>query len=203
MIVYIHRGVTRLALRVKEFGDYSQMTDWKNIQLVIRPGQHDRYGCFEWSPWFLRGCWPYKRTGVDVAAPHFHDFPVMHYKAFELDADGRIVFRLDSKFQKLPAGRYTGELRVVPKKRPHNVRPPHHPPPKRPEKGVLVPPEYLIGQQNCVPHFPEPPRAPHHPPVCILAVFDIDLGPSCSDHLIDQAVVEFALSDCEEINGET
>lgn len=203
MIVYLTQGMTRLALRVKEAGDRRQLTDWRLLQLLIQPGQIDTQGCGpNGSPWILTGCWPGKRTDVDVANPVPFDFPTICYDAFELDADGRIVFRLDEKFWHLPTGRYTGILRVFhQRKTPLNMLPYVNLGRKPAKPGVAIPPEYLVGQ-NCEPVFPSPPPPPIPALCCVLTTFDIDLGPTCSDHMVDQVAVNFAISTCGEEHGE-
>lgn len=184
MILYITRGTARIALRVRELNQNSQLTDWKQLQLLVQPGQWDVDCGPNGSPWFLYGCWPGKRTGVDIANPHF-DFPIIVYNAYELDNDGRIVFRLDERLYSLPNGRYTGILRVMPHVPPFKMTPIVLPKPEERD----IPAEYKIGR-NCEVDFPEPPPVPHEPKCCVLAHFDIDLGPECSEHYIDQVTVD-------------
>lgn len=208
MIVHITQGMTRLGLLIKDYGTNRILTDWRVLQLVVTPGQFDKCCAPAGSPWYLTGCWPGKRTGVDVANWR-PDFPAIVYDAFELDPDGRIVFRLDERLHRLPPGRYTGAVRTYFGKRPRTTCGPAcdgrpqdipamviRPAPKRPR--VHIPPEYRIGAERCPIDLSVPPPKPPKPrPVsCVLAVFDIDLGPICSDHLIAQATAEFALADC-------
>lgn len=200
MIIYLTQGMTRLALRVKELGDRRQLLDWRKLQLLIQPGQLDNgcgCGCGG-SPWILTGCWPGHRTGVDIANPVPWDFPTIVYDAQEVDAEGRVVFRLDDKFQDLPCGRYTGVLRVFPHgKIPLNMKQLGNLGRKPVKPGLIIPDEYKFGQ-NCAPDFPEPCDPPPPVPCCILTTFDIDLGPCCSDHMVDQVAVTFALNTCGE-----
>lgn len=184
MILYINRGTARLALRVREINQTSQLTSWQQLQLLIQPGQWDEDCGPNGSPWILHGCWPGKRTGVDIANPHF-DFPIIVYQAYEMDNDGRVVFLLDEKLYALPNGRYTGVLRVMPHVPPFKMSPIVLPKPHE----MDIPDEYKIGR-NCDVSFPEPPHPPRQPECCILARFDIDLGPECSDHYIDQVTVD-------------
>lgn len=200
MILRITEGMTRLALRIKEVGGRRQVTDWQHLQLLIRPGEHGPNPCCGMgSPWFLTGCWPGKRTNVDVANPHWHfDFPTIAYDAFELDAEGRVVFRFCDRLWALPHGRYSGTVRISNRALvPYNLLPFVNLG-KPPEDADYMPPEYRIGQE-CDPRFPEPYCPPPPPKCCDLAKFDIDLGPACSDHLIDQVAVEFAIDTCGEI----
>lgn len=206
MIVTVTRYTARLALRVKNLLDGGQVTDWRLLQLVIAPSCEDRMCCGGGSPWILCGCWPFHPTGVDVANPAPHDFPAIVLDAFETDDEGRVVFRLDHRFHALPNGRYVGILRAHPHTPPINLvrdMPGGKPPPP---KGVPLPPGYGIGNGAavfydkcgplpCDPPCPPPPPPPH---VCVLAKFDIDLGPECSDHMVDQCAIELVRTDCGE-----
>lgn len=185
MILYITRGTSRIALRVKELNQNSQVISWEHLQLLIEPGQWDVDCGPNGSPWFLYGCWPGKLTGVDIANPPQPDFPTLIYPAFELDADGRVVFKLDERLHSLPNGRYTGTLRTMPSVPPFHMTPIVLPKPDARD----IPDEYVIGR-NCEVSFPAPPPRPPKPACCILARFDIDLGPECSEHYIDQVTVD-------------
>ena len=207
MIVHITHGMTRLGLHIKEYGSGRLLVDWESLQLLISPGQYDSCCGPNGSPWILTGCWPGKHTGVDVANAR-PDFPTIIYDAFELDADGRVVFRLDDYLFRLPSGRYTGAIRTFynPNRKQNACTPPCmgsskypavvlKPAPRRPHH--IIPPEYLIGATDCAVDLAlsvKPPKP--KPKSCVLAVFDIDLGSVCSDHLVSQVNVEFALSDC-------
>ena len=207
MIVALSRYTTRLAVRIRNLQDGGQLIKWQDIQLVIAPGQEDAGPCcgVMGSPWILCGCWPFHPTGVDVANPSPHDFPAITLDAFTTDDEGRIVFQLDKRFHDLPNGRYTGILRVHPHTPPINLVPP----PRRQHKQhhrVIIPPGYGIGfgsqiyYDKCGEKPCEPPCFPPFPPVkcCVLSTFDIDLGPECAQHMVDQCALEFMRNDCGE-----
>lgn len=205
MIVHLTQGMTRLALRIKQVGSNVQLTDWRKLQLLIQPGQYDTQGCGpNGSPWILTGCWPGKRTDVDIANQRTY-FQTICYNAFSLDADGQVVFHLDDQLWSLPTGRYTGTLRLHSRGRaPYTLQEGVFLGRRPVPPGVIVPDEYLVGK-NCDVKFPRPPDPPIPPcaPCCNLAVFDIDLGPVCSDHIIDRTTVEFALNTCGDEYGES
>ena len=208
MIVSLTRYTARLALRVKNLLDRGQLIDWRHLQLIIAPPSDKRFECGGGSPWILCGCWPYSPTGVDIANPPPPDFPAFVLDAFETDDEGRIVFLLDHRFHTLPFGRYMGILRVHPHTPPINaVRPQPGPPPPKPcSNGVVVPPGYGIGFPSQVRYGPhgrdycEPCPVPPPPPpkCCTLAEFDIELGPECAQHMVDQCVLTFERTDCGE-----
>lgn len=192
MILYLAQGMAELAMRLKNLPTGDQVVSWEDIQLLIQPGQWDRCCGPNGSPWILHGCWPGHRTEVDIA--NFRpDFPTLVYQAERLDDEGRIVFHLDERLWRLPPGRYSGTLRASPTHggtyEPVSLKVM----PKHPDKGI--PPEYLIGR-DCNPDFPVPPPPPPRPKCCILSRFDIDLGPMCAEHMVDQVNVEFALNPC-------
>lgn len=196
MILYLIQGMSSLALRIKETNRQSQLTDWRQLQLLIQPGEAQWDTCHMGSPWVLTGCWPGHRTGVDTAN-YRPDFPTICYDAEELDPDGRVVFRLDQRLWCLPPGRYLGSIRTyghnglgwVP---PFNLT---HDMSREALEGVILPPGYqgegCYYQPDACPPPVEPPKC------CILARFDIDLGPACHEHTIDQAAVEYAVTICE------
>lgn len=199
MILYLSRGAARLAVRLREMNTGSQLISWRNLCLLIQPGQFDQPCGPNGSPWILTGCWPGKPTGVDIANPHY-DFPTVRIPAHTLDADGRVVFRLPENLWNLPNGRYTGS--IILEKDGHEkpfsfdaflkVMPP------LPDKQeVILPPGYDIGKE-CEVQFDTPAPPPPPPMPCVLARFDIDLGPECSDHYADQIAVEMARTYCEE-----
>lgn len=200
MIIYLSRGAARLAFRLRNMNTHDQLISWNNLCLHIRPGQYDQPCGPNGSPWVLTGCWPGKPTGVDIANPQPYDFPTKRIPAFKLDADGRVVFRLPPDLWELPNGRYTGC--IIAEKPGHDkpfnfdafmkVMPP---PPEKPE--VVLPPGYDVGK-NCDVRFDSHPPEIDNPAPCILAIFDIDIGPECSDHYADQVVVEMARITCEE-----
>lgn len=190
MILYLTQGARTLALRLRETGSFNPVTSWCDIQLLISPGQYDNQCGPNGSPWILHGCWPFHPTEVDLANPHY-DFPTIVYPAVDLDEDGRIVFHLDERLDNLPAGRYSGILRQAPmsglKFEPISLRVG----PKQPERGI---PLMYQPEAACDIKFPDGP-VQHEPPkkCCVLAKFDIDLGPACVDHMIDQIKVEMAM----------
>lgn len=205
MIVTLTRYTTRLAVRIKNLLDGGQLVHWQELQLVIAPGEDEHNDCHQGgSPWVLCGCWPFHPTGVDVANPSPHDFPALTLDAFETDDEGRVVFVLDKRFHKLPNGRYTGILRVHPHTPPINLVP--HKPSPSVLKPIPIPSGYGVGRGSQV-HYERcgkapcgplcaPPPPPRH--ACILARFDIDLGPECAQHMVDQCALEFTRNDCGE-----
>ena len=198
MIIQISHGVARLALRVIEVAEQKRLIDWRHLQLLIQPGQYDEECGPNGSPWILTGCWPRHHTGIDIAN-YRPDFPTICYDAFELDPDGRIVFLLDERLHRLPPGRYSGILRVFPQGHvPVNLRSVRDVGYKQPE-GVVIPEEYLNIGKECHPSFPKVPPPPPPPPCCILSVFDIDLTPMCSDHLVDQVALDYVITPCEDV----
>lgn len=197
MILYLAQGMSSLALRIKETNRQSQLTDWRQLQLLIQPGEAHWNECFMGSPWILTGCWPGHRTGVDVAN-YRPDFPTICYDAEELDPDGRVVFRLDQRLWCLPPGRYLGSVRTYPRDGsgwvpPFNLT--HNMSRDALPKEVVLLPGYKNDKCYFEPGDCPPPPMP--PKCCILARFDIDLGPACHDHVIDQAAVDYAVITCE------
>lgn len=199
MILQLYPDITRIALRIRYSGTKNFLSDWENIQLVVTPGQT---GCScppDGSPWILEGCWPGHRTGVDVANWR-PDFPPMIIPALERDDEGRIVFLLDEQFYQLPPGRYTGMVRYLP----HAAGPVNLVPLTEDTgsvevgAGAILPPEYAAGAEGCPINFPQPPPPPPHPVSCVLGTFDIDLGPDCANHTIDQIAYAFTLNVCDE-----
>lgn len=186
MIITITRQTTRLALRLRNTFDGRYLQDYKNLQLVIRPPQIDPCH-IGGSPWYLTGCWPFHPTCVDVANPPRPDFPAMTADAFEVDKEGRIVFIIPKKLYNLPNGRYEGVIRV------HHSLPINYP-----RKDVAI---YPWGQLGAQVHLEEGkgfvpcelPKCviPEPKPACELYKFDIDLGPECAAHMVDQCAVDF------------
>lgn len=197
MILTITRYTTRLALRIKSLLDRAQLTDWRQLQLVIdRPRECACSKHVPGSPWILTGCWPFHPTGVDLANPCLPDFPAIVIDAFDSDDEGRVVFILDERIHSLPSARYSGTLRVHPHQLPINVAADlarHKECRPWGQNGAMIRYDTNKRLQVCTPTHavPCPPRH-----VCELAHFDIDLGPECAQHMIDQAVVEFANGGC-------
>lgn len=202
MIVYLTRYTTRLAVRLRTTTDGAQLTDWQQLQLIIMP----RPRCWTGgSPWILTGCWPFHPTGIDVANPPLPDFPAIVMDAFDTDEEGRIVFILDKRVHELPNGRYFGLLRIHPHNVPINIaaldrqKYHDHVPWAQQGRGAAITYNRETQSNRMVPCngerlFHKPPR-----PCCDLFSFDIELGPECAQHMVDQAVVEFARSTCGDI----
>lgn len=179
MIITITELTPKLSIRLNTYGREQRVTDWKGIQLVISPlsGTDCCPGFVPLSPWYFYGCWPGVRTGVNLNAPGGGiDFSPIVYDAFECDADGRIVFLLDEQLWRLPHGRYHGMLRTYPAR----------------------------GTSQCCqspgvwPTSLNEPAHPVMPASCILSCFDIDYGPMCVEHYIDQIKVDVSMQ--EEID---
>lgn len=200
MILQVTEDTARVGIRILDWKNHRTLSDWRHVQLLIQPGQIDQ-PCHVpgGSPWYLHGCWPGKPVDVDVANPARADFPTICCDAFERSGEGAVVFCLPQRFKELPYGRYTGILQY----HPHNLAPVNlralRPEPAD-EMDKCIPPEYLVGNQNCAPdmgcHVPQVHTPP--PVCCILSTFDIDYGPRCSEHIIDMAHVQFFLSTCGE-----
>ena len=192
MIVSLTRYTTRLALRIRTTTDGAYLTDWRKLQLVISPNRHCKCNG---SPWFLSGCWPFHPTGVDVANSVPPDFPAIVIDAFEQDAEGRIVFPLDQRVHSLPNGRYHGTVRAHEHTLPINIAAILYGREQKDlQRGASV--QYRTdGQQTPCDENP-PLKEPQPAPCCNLVSFDIDLGPECAQHMIDQCAVEFAYNDC-------
>ena len=167
MIIRIDPDAVRLALRVKA-GPNFQVGSWRGLQLLV-----------EWPGPSQTG------PGVDVA--NFRpDFPAIVIEAFELDMEGRVVFRIKDAFKGLPPGRYRGTLRFCPPMEPMCLTPLRDlGKPKKDE--VRLPEGYEAALAQCGDPFPDPPPPPPPPArCCVVSVFGIDLAPSCGDHYVDQ-----------------
>lgn len=201
MILYLSQGMTSLALRIKETIHQNQLTDWRCLQLLIQPGEAIQDVCNMGSPWILTGCWPGHRTDVDVAN-YRHEFPTICYDAYDLDAEGRIVFKFDHRLWSLPPGRYLGSVRTYPQ---HGHIPWHAPFNLTHDmsrdalpKETIIPLGYNTIGSNCSPQFPESEPLKPEARSCVLARFEIDLGPACHEHVIDQATVEHTIFTCAD-----
>lgn len=201
MIIYINQGSRTLSIRIANRSTGDIAASWEDIQLLVKPGPAHGCDCWEGgSPWVFNGCWPGHRTGVDIANPWKREnIPTMVFAAESFSDDGHLVFTLDDRLDQVPPGRYTGIVQRTPiqdvKYDPYTLL---HIPDAPPEK-VVIPKGF---------DFPAcsvdiPPAEPPEPPkeACVLAVFDIDLGPSCGDHFIDQVILEPALGTCGEKDG--
>lgn len=192
MIIHLTQGTPMVAFRVMGYGAEDQVSDWRQILLSIsRP----RNRCGEpGSPWYFYGCWPGVRTGVDVANPPHRDIHPVLIPSEGLDDEGRITFRVGPHIDRLPPGRYYGELHFVQ----HPVMPTcgHRPPAPRlqvvpVQSKPIVPPEFQIGI-DC--HDKEELPSPKRQRIsgCILSRFDIDIGYPCYNHIIDEVSVELS-----------
>lgn len=199
MIIYLPRQTARIAFRIREINSGAISASWERLCLHIAPGQYDQPCGPNGSPWFLYGCWPGKPTGVDIANPHY-DFPTFRIPAFNRDTDGRVVFRIPPELWNVPNGRYSGLIMLDAPgcDTPYDLTKHIYvapPPPEKPE--VILPPGYDIGK-DCNVVF-DTPRHDHLPPrPCVLAKFDIDIGPECSDHYADQVTIEAVRIQCED-----
>lgn len=209
MIIRLTRDTATLALRIKEYtADGRQLVSWEDLHLLVLPGER-ACGCdVGGSPLIFTGCWPGKLTDVDIANWR-PDFPAIDMPAFKMDAEGRAVFRISEAVRELPSGRYTGEVHFIPSMTPQPIVESCLLPsgkvvfvlPQPENRGI--PREYLE-PACCGDPFPpaKPAPKPRKPESCILLKFDIDLGPECSNHLLDQVVVEFLSSTCGVDDGE-
>lgn len=198
MILQLNYDTTRIALGIRHWPTDKRVSDWRNLYLVIRPGQDDRCDCCHTggSPWYLWGCWPGKLTGVDVANPPKPDFAAFYIQAHDYDSNGRVVFILPERWREIAYGRYTGEIWHCAPYGPIEWLPQV---PKLPKALQKYPTPNLYSHNDCNVEPPEPPVvAPPPPPACILAKFDIDYGYKCSEHIIRDAAVELSLASCEE-----
>lgn len=203
MIIKLNRDMSRLALRVKTSDGGRQLTDWRRLRLFLTRGERGPDCCHDRaSPWYFFGCWPgHRETGVDRNAPGRGrpDAPPVWFDAHELDGEGRVVFRFEDRLAKLPNGRYTAMLVARPDidETPLNFRPVNPTADDDPKR--LIPRPYWHGAfDRCFHDGPhEPPERPVRRHVCVLSVFDVDLGPECMDHIIDQAVAEYPVSLCD------
>lgn len=182
MILQVSEDIKRVAIRLKSWRNQRYARDWANLYLIIEPGQRDDCcGCCEGgSPWYVWGCWPGHRTGVDLMNPPRPDFPAFVIKAEELTDKDLVVFELPARWREtVPFGRYSGTVRYQP-------------------MNGTVPINALINLGNwhlphgeCMCNQPQPPAMLPPPRVCDLVHFDIDYGPRCHQHIIDRVDVEF------------
>lgn len=195
MILHLNSDTTRVALNILHWPTSRHISDWRNLSLVITPGQDDNCSCCHTggSPWYLWGCWPGKPTGVDVANPPKPDFPPFYIDAHEYDNKGMVVFILPERWKQIAYGRYTGRIVY----NDHTV--PVLPFIPLPETFKPQPPDlYPYNSCSTPPSVPKPCPLPPPPPPCVLAKFDIDYGYKCSEHIIQEAAIKLALSTCEE-----
>lgn len=201
MILHLTYDTTRVALTIKHWPTMRRVDSWRDLHLVILPGQVDNCDCCHvgGSPWYLWGCWPGKLTGVDIANPPMPDFAPMFIPAHEYDDNGRIVFVLPERWRELAYGRYTGQIwHMSPQDRLLNALASI----PQVQKVAKVFEKYktptLYNHADC--SYPMPVHVPPQPTpdACILASFDIDYGYKCDEHIIHDAALEMSLSTCEE-----
>lgn len=194
MILSLTEDVARIGIRIKDWRNNRILQDWRNVILTIMPGQADSDCTCDChiggSPWYLHGCWPGHRVDVDVANPAPPDFAPIVCRAFTWGEDGTVEFHVPDVFRTLPWGRYTGVLQ-------------YHPALDKPlDFRVLRDLRDAPRPANspCVPDLSihSPAHMPPVPLFCVLARFDIDYGPRCSEHIIDMAQVQFMLGTCDE-----
>lgn len=198
MILRITEGISRLCFKLKHWPSQTYMRDWKNLQLLITPGEYNECKCDKnkaLSPWIFKGCWMGEYHNIDINQPVRQDFPAFCIPAFETDEDGRIVFILPERWKDMCFGRYTGTIRYQPSyaRIPFNAVPGFDISYKEPPSAV--PPEFTA--PGCMDgRIPKPEPAKPMPPCCVLARFDLDFGPRCSEYITEQAAFEVAL--CRE-----
>lgn len=201
MILQLNYDTTRIALAINHWPTGRRVSDWRNLYLVILPGQEDDCTCCHTggSPWYLRGCWLGKPTGVDIANPPRPDFPPFFIQAHEYDDNGRIVFVLPERWRQIAYGRYTGKVIYMEPQDASAVMAMLPPVPKLPTAMRKYPTPLLYNHSDCSPPPCEPiPCVPPPPPACTLAKFDIDYGYKCSEHIIKDAALALSLAVCEE-----
>lgn len=180
MILRLTDDATSVGIRIKAWKRY--LADWQGLALGITPGErHGQHCCSQGgSPWYVWGCWPGHHTGVDLMNPPRPDFPAFFIQANDLK-DNLVIFNLPDRWRKtVPFGRYTGFIRYQPE------RVFYDPINSRVNLGaVRVPqdPGCYEYHEHC--GCPLPALRP-----CVLAEFDVEYGPRCSQHIIDRIDVE-------------
>lgn len=180
MILQISEDVSKIAIRTKSWRNQRYVRDWQNLYLIIDPGQAGGDCCCHegGSPWFVWGCWPGHRTGVDLMNPPRPDFPAFVIKAEELRNDS-VVFTLPTRWREtVPFGRYNGTLRYQPIDR------------TVPINAIAYLGQWHQPPEECFCNPPPPPVIIPHNPTCDIARFDIDYGPLCYQHFLDRVDVE-------------
>lgn len=182
MILQLFEDTTSVGIRIKAIPGQYYLADWKGLALGITPGERGCACCHTGgSPWTLHGCWPGHRTGIDLMNPPPPDFPAFFIQASEVK-DDLVIFNLPDRWRKtVPFGRYTGFVRYQSEKvyyDPVNLRV---------NLGALPMPQ----DPGCY-EYHETCGCPMPPPLrpCVLAEFDVDYGPRCSQHIIDRIDVE-------------
>lgn len=184
MILQLTDDATSIGIRIKGIPNQQYLADWQGLALGIMPGERGCACCHTGgSPWYVWGCWPGHRTGVDLMNPPPPDFPAFHISASDIK-DNLVIFNLPDRWRKtVPYGRYTGFVRYQPEKVFYD------PVNSRVNLGVVPVPQ----DPGCY-EYHEHCGCPMPPPLkpCVLAEFDVDYGPRCSQHIIDRIDVELA-----------
>ena len=201
MIIRVTEETARIGFRLRDWKNSRILADWRNMSLVVQPGQLDQPCCsYMGSPVIMHGYWPGIPTEVDIANPPKPDFPAMVMPAFDIGEDCTVVFVLPKEFHNLPHGRYTGLLRYHPKGVVRVANLNQQAEEKR-DPFDWVPPPYWSGAAGCCPPPDKPHCAPPHQPkghVQVLGTFDIDYGQRLDEHIVDLVTVEYALNHCYE-----
>lgn len=187
MILQLTEDTTSIGIRLKAVPVQQYLADWQGIALGILPGQRQCACCSQGgSPWYVWGCWPGHRTGVDLMNPPPPDFPAFFIQASDVNAkDNLVIFNLPDRWRKtVPFGRYTGFIRYQPDKVFYDPINSHINLGTRLNLAALDPGCYHAPPEPCACHWPAPPKP------CVLAEFDVDYGPRCSQHIIDRIDVE-------------
>lgn len=188
MILQLNEDTTSIGIRIKSWRNQRYIGDWQGLVLGIMPGErgcHDHDCCHTGgSPWYVWGCWPGHRTGVDLMNPRKPDFPAFFIHASAID-NLLVIFNLPERWrQTVPFGRYTGFVRYQPEQMAFD------PINSRTNFGLVKPAVtdpgcYQTPPESCSCQGYEP-----HPGPCVLAEFDVDYGPRCSQHIIDRIDME-------------
>lgn len=184
MILQLTDDASSIGVRIKIWTDQRYLADWQGIALVITPGERNCERCCGGggSPWYVWGCWPIHRTGVDLMNPPKPNFPAFVIQASSFTDDNLVIFNLPERWKKtVPFGRYTGFIRYQPDKvfyDPINSRVNLGAQPVPQDPGCY---DY---KEQCGCAMPPPLRP------CILAEFDIDYGPRCSHFIMDRIDME-------------
>lgn len=182
MILQLTEDTTSIGIRIRAIPMQDYLTDWRGLALGIMPGERNCACCpTGGSPWYVWGCWPGHRTGVDLMNPPKPDFPAFYIQASDVK-DNLVIFNLPDRWRKtVPFGRHSGFVRYQSDKVFYDPINSHV------NLGVVPMPQ----DPGCY-HYDAQPCCSTPPPLkpCILAEFDVDYGPRCSQHIIDRIDVE-------------